>query len=55
MTSCLLWFQKMGGRVREARLNSLRKFAVAVAVVQPFEEKFASKARFDLVVVDSCT
>lgn len=58
MTLCLLWFQKTGGSVKEARLSLWQKFAVAVVVVMAglsLEQKPATKARFDLMAVDSCT
>lgn len=55
MTSCLLLYQKMVGRVKEARLNLSPKFVAAVMVVLSPEQKSATKARFDLVAVGSCT
>lgn len=55
MTSCWRWFQRKDGRGKEARLNLWRRFVAAVGVVRRPEQKSATKARFDLVAVDSCT
>ena len=55
MTSCWLWFQRKGGRVKEARLNLWWRSVAGVAVVLLPEQKSATKARFDLVAVDFCT
>lgn len=55
MTSCLQWSEQTVGRVKEERLNLWPKFVSAVVVVSPPEKNSATKARFDLVVVGSCT